>query len=91
MMQDALLDEEGGVPDAADSKNDAEPDGLALHSMPHQARAATTGHANHAAHEVRMLHYNSLGQAALSHETCLLAMPLMRFLPPEGMLSVCCH
>ena len=67
VMQDALLDEEGGVPDAADSNNDAEPDGLALHSMPHQARAAVTGHANHAAHEVYLLHHNSPCQAALSY------------------------
>ncbi|KAK9819418.1 hypothetical protein WJX74_001737 [Apatococcus lobatus] len=49
--QDALLEEEGGVPEGAAQEEEAEPDGLALHSMPHQARTAPAGHANHAAHE----------------------------------------
>ncbi len=52
-MQDALLDEEGAVPEASlVDKHGDDDDGLTLHSMPHQARAAPANLNNQDAHEV---------------------------------------
>ncbi|KAK9854814.1 hypothetical protein WJX84_008475, partial [Apatococcus fuscideae] len=49
--QDALLEEEGAVPEDAGSNGSEGPDGISLHAMPHQARAAPAGLDSHAAHE----------------------------------------
>ncbi len=52
VCQDALLEEEGAVPEDAGSNGSEGPDGISLHAMPHQARAAPAGLDSHAAHEV---------------------------------------